>query len=512
MNHAAIPAILIMFMAACAAHCAVTPIWQPYDFEFRSDTRHDNPFFVPFEAEVTGPKGEKMVIPGFYDGNGVWKIRFSPTSKGDWTLRTSSTDSQLDGKSASIRSVGRKNPNNRGALKVDPAHPRHFIFEDGSRFFLMGYECDWLWALDMFNPKLPTINGFLSKLSNYGFNYMLLNVYAHDTNFRSGTTELRDYGPPPMFAWKGTNEEPVHDRLNLPFWQHYDRVMQTMLDHGFIAHIMITVTNKRVNWPERLSPEDDLYFRTVIARYGAFPNVVWDFSKESFKVRETDYKVKRVKFIHDTDPYNRLITLHDDMSAYESGVHGDRLDYLSDQNHRNLHETILKQREIKEWPVVNQEFGYEEPEDGRDWPYPKVIGAEEKIQRAWKIYMAGGYGAYYYVRTAWDIIHPNDNPRGYGYFKNLRDFFEGTRYWLMEPQSDLVSQGYCLANPGREYIVSQMEPGTFTLHIEGAGSALKAEWFNPLTGERKSAGRLRNGERTLTTPSGWEGMSVLHVR
>ena len=32
--------------------------------------------------------------------------------------------------------------------------------------------------------------------------------------------------------------------LNLPFWQHYDRVIQAMWERGLEAHIMIKVYNK----------------------------------------------------------------------------------------------------------------------------------------------------------------------------------------------------------------------------------------------------------------------------
>jgi len=122
--------------------------------------------------------------------------------------------------------------------------------------------------------------------------------------------------------------------------------------------------------------------------------------------------------------------------------------------------------------------------------------------------MAGGYGAYYYTYTAWDIIHPEHTPPGYAYFRNLRSFFEGTRYWTLEPHDELVGRGYCLASPGREYVVYQPEPGEFTLEMAGN---LSAEWLNPLTGERVPAGELRSGKHTLRTPSACPGPAVFHA-
>jgi hypothetical protein len=110
------------------------------------------------------------------------------------------------------------------------------------------------------------------------------------------------------------------------------------------------------------------------------------------------------------------------------------------------------------------------------------------------------------------VIRPDDNPPGYAYFKRLRDFFESTAYWLMEPADDLVSEGYCLANPGREYVAFLNRAGPFTLTLAGLKEPLAAEWYQPLSGQRVGAGRLGAGEHRLPPPDGWEGQpAVLHV-
>jgi hypothetical protein len=94
----------------------------------------------------------------------------------------------------------------------------------------------------------------------------------------------------------------------------------------------------------------------------------------------------------------------------------------------------------------------------------------------------------------------------------LREFFEGTGYWRMEPADALVSEGFCLAEPGREYIVFLDKPGRFTLNLEGLATEAKAEWFHPFTGQCRSAGTLGNGVQQLTPPDDWgEGPVVLHV-
>ena len=488
--------------AADAASASIqVPRWQPHDFVFRSDAAPDKPFQVQFSAEATGPDGVKFTLPGFYDGDGTWKARLAPTTEGQWSLQTHSSQPGLDRRKVSFVCVANPSPNIHGPLRVDPKNPRHFIFEDGSRYFLLGYECDWLWALDMKDPELKTANRFLDKLAASGFNYLILNVYAHDTSWRKGKTSEDDFGPPPMFAWEGSNEKPDHSRFNLAYWQHYDRIIDALNRRGVIAHVMIKVYNKMVNWPAKESAEEDMYFRWLIARYAAYPNIHWDFSKEANNEKDLDYKTGRVRFLRENDPYRRMITVHDDHATYDHEKYNHCLDYRSDQQHSNWHATLLEHRQQQVWPVVNVEFGYEHGLKGlSDKTYGVVQSPQEVCRRAWEVYMAGGYGVYYYTYTAWDVIRPDDTPPGYAYFKHLRDFFQGTEYWRMEPADGLVSEGYCLAEPGRQYVVFLNNARPFSLKLEGIAAPLKAEWFHPFTGKYHATGTLTTGTARLEPP------------
>jgi len=495
-----------------AAHAAV-PRWEPSELTFTSTTAHGNPFLVRFEATAAGPVGERLRLPGFYDGDRTWRLRFAPPAPGRWQIRTSSDDPQLDGQTRTVEAEAKPRPGVHGGLRVDPEHPHHFVFEDGTRYFLMGYECDWLWALDLGEDELRTLEPFLDKLAASGFNHVLMNAYAHDTAWCPGHSQPGDLGPPVLFAWEGTNERPDHTRFGLAYWQHYDRVIRAMHERGLIAHLMIKVYNKLVDWPAPGSPEDDLYFRWLVARYAAFPNVVWDFSKEGHNEPDAEYKLSRFRLLRQSDPYRRLITEHDDDDLYDRGVYDGLLDFRTDQQHGNWHETILAQRRRHRWPVLNAEFGYEHgPRGLEDRTYGVVQPPEEVARRAWEIAMGGGYPAYYYTYTAWDVIRPGDTPPGYAYFRHLRDFFARVGYWALEPADEVVNRGYCLARPGEEYVVYLEAAGPVTLQLAGAAGSLAAEWFSPLTGERRAAPDVRDGAVTLEPPPDWQDRPVaLHV-
>ena len=487
--------------------------WQPRDFSFSSKATPENPFALPFSAEVTGPNGLRLTVPGFYDGRGTWTVRIAPTEVGQWSLVTSSTDPVLDKQQVTFSCVPNPNGAVHGGLRIDSEHPSQFVYEDGTRFFPMGYECDWLWAMDSADPGLRTVNPFLDKISSHGFNFIILNTYAHDTSWRNGHTEDDDYGPPPLYAWEGSNDKPDHSRFNLAFWQHYDRVMDAMYRRGIVAHILLRVYNKQVNWPANGSAEDDLYYRWLIARYAAYPNVTWDLAKEANREKNLEYKLGRLRYFRANDPYHRLLTVHDDQANYDRGAYNDLVDYRTDQQHTEWRKVMLAHLAQRAWPVINAEFGYEcGPKGLSDKTYSLAQTAEEICRLGWEVYMAGGFGAYYYTYTAWDVIRPLDTPLGYEYFKHLHEFFAATDYWKMRPVEGVASDGTCLADDGREYVVFLNSAQPFTLTLHGLPGSLKGEWYQPLTGVRMGAGTIGAGVSELTPPTHWGSDPVaLHL-
>ena len=133
-----IAAAIIVFCGASsmAAEIAVER-WQPQDFAFAAAAQQGNPFAVSFSADVSGPGGIKLNVPGFYDGQGTWKVRVSPTAEGAWSLVThSQRRPNLDGKTAAFAcDRPRESAESTAAPRRMPGYPQHFVFEDGTRFF-----------------------------------------------------------------------------------------------------------------------------------------------------------------------------------------------------------------------------------------------------------------------------------------------------------------------------------------------------------------------------------------
>jgi hypothetical protein len=76
------------------------------------------------------------------------------------------------------------------------------------------------------------------------------------------------------------------------------------------------------------------------------------------------------------------------------------------------------------------------------------------------------------------------------------------------PSPSLCSTGYCLADPGHQYLVYQPDSGGFKLTV--AAGTYRAEWFDPVTGQATDGGTLVGaGQQSFTPPASFTADAVL---
>jgi hypothetical protein len=82
--------------------------------------------------------------------------------------------------------------------------------------------------------------------------------------------------------------------------------------------------------------------------------------------------------------------------------------------------------------------------------------------------------------------------------KGVWDFFDRIPFWRMKPRQDLVDNGYCLAEPGRMYLVYLEQPGTVTVDVtEGS---YRVKWINARRPADAREAGIIDGRRDLTSP------------
>jgi len=82
---------------------------------------------------------------------------------------------------------------------------------------------------------------------------------------------------------------------------------------------------------------------------------------------------------------------------------------------------------------------------------------------------------------------------------------------LTTPRDDLASTQYCLANPGKEYLVYLPDGGKVTLLLPEESGTFAVEWFNPRTGLNTEAETsIAQGKTELTAP--FSGDAILYMQ
>jgi hypothetical protein len=290
-------------------------------------------------------------------------------------------------------------------------------------------------------------------------------------------------------------------------------MMDALLENGIVAQLMLKVYNKGVNWPEKGSRDEARYFRYVAARYQAYPNLIWDFSKEARHESDKDLEENLIELVRTEDAYGHLTTAHDD-DPYEWDWRRNRtLDFRTEQKHSDYSAWIAFGREIRPRPVLNAEFGYEFGVDKLPThKHPNQVEWKTLLDRAYRIYFAGGYAVYYYNNTAWDVVKPDPEPPGMRRWQILKETMSSLPYWRMEPHNELAVGAACLMEPGGVFAF-YVSGDEIAVNLRGRGVPTPAEWIDTWSGARQSAGTLDPGLLMLHKPKSFaDAPAVLIVR
>src|SRR6266850_5051912 len=138
---------------------------------------------------------------------------------------------------------------------------------------------------------------------------------------------------------------------------------------------------------------------------------------------------------------------------------------------------------------------------------PKLLGSSTSYPMVWKNFMRGFNPIY--------LESGLTNPGG---DENVRDsmgyalkYSQLVDLSSMSPSSELCSSGYCLINPGREYLVYLPTGGTVRVDLSAASGSFVASWFSPVTGRTTSGGTVSAGIPILFT-SPIDGDAVLYLQ
>jgi hypothetical protein len=288
---------------ADAAHPAV-PKWNVFEVTLQGPST-GNPFIeVELSAAFT-LEHRTVQVDGFYDGSGIYKLRFMPDAEGDWSYSTSSNAPALYGKAGAFQCVAPES-GNRGPVSVRDGY--HFGYADGSPFVECGTTC-YAWAFQSEATQRQTIETLAASPFNKLRMCLFPKWYQHN------------HKEPPMYPFPRKDEVNDYSAFNVAYFQHFDRLIQELCRIGVQADLILFHPYDKWGYQSMPAEVDDRYLRYVVARFSAFRNVWWSLANE-YELLEAKTKTdwdRYARILAEYDAFDHLRSIHYCYRPYEYG-------------------------------------------------------------------------------------------------------------------------------------------------------------------------------------------------
>ncbi|MGH7977107.1 MAG: DUF5605 domain-containing protein, partial [Limisphaerales bacterium] len=334
---------------------------------------------VNFSAHFT--QGDSTIeANGFYDGDGIYRVRFMPETQGEWHYVTESFSAELNGKTGDFF-VTKPSLENHGPVHV--AHVYHFDYADGTPYRELGTTC-YAWTQQPEWLEEET----LKTLASSPFNKVRMLVFPKHYEWNTNEPILYPYESKDNFS---TTTNWNFTRFNPKFFQHLEQRILDLQKLGIQADVILFHPYDGGHWGFDRMPAaaDDRYLRYVVARLAAYRNVwwslanEWDFMKEK---NESDF-VRFGEIVSTNDPYHHLLSIHNGQKIFN-----DTLPWIT---HASIQNGLAVEcpacaelyRDVYRKPVVYDEVKYEGNIPNR-WGN---LSPQEMVFRFWNATIAGTY-------------------------------------------------------------------------------------------------------------------------
>lgn len=363
--------------------------WGVFEFEARGPSG-GNPFVdIQFGARFT--QGHRSVeVAGFYDGDGVYRVRFSPDMAGSWSYETTGPARELAGLTGGFECIPAK-AGNRGP--VGTAHRFHFQYADGTPYFPFGTTC-YSYG---FVPQ-PYQQETLENLKSAQFNKVRMCLppkplgkiepVAMPFERVRGAAPADAQGSMVSPEYKESTGQFDLARFNPAYFQHFERCVQDLLAANIQADVILFHPYDAWGFKSMGQEADDRYLRYAVARLSAYRNVWWSLANEYDLIKSKSMKDwdRLFRILDECDPSSRLRSIHYSRVMYDYSKPWCTHASLQAYDFEKSAERLMAWNK----PIVYDEIQYE-GNIARRWGN---LSPEEMTRRFWRAVVNGVYATH----------------------------------------------------------------------------------------------------------------------
>jgi len=343
--------------------------WKVHEISVKGPSS-GNPFLdVEFSANFTHDEMSKS-IKGFYDGNGIYKVRFMPDTEGTWSYVTQSNQKALDGIKGEFLCTPPA-PGNHGPVKVKDTF--RLAYADGTPHYSFG-TTSYAWVHQ--GDSLAEMT--LQTLSNGYFNKMRMCIFPKSYYWNKNEPLIYPFEGMPLTEWDFT-------RFNPEYFRNIERRIVQLDSLGIQADLIVFHPYDRWDFSKMEKEADERYILYIIARFAAYKNVWWSMANEFeyIKSKKNEDWDRIIEFFANNDPYQRLRGIHNGRRWYDH--HNPLITHLSIQN-SDTHDALKHSSNFGK-PAIFDECLYE-GNLPRGWGN---ISARTMVDKFWLGFMNGGH-------------------------------------------------------------------------------------------------------------------------
>ncbi|MCC8107149.1 MAG: DUF5605 domain-containing protein [Clostridiales bacterium] len=362
-------------------------------FELALPGYSDGNPFTDYEIKGTFQnEHEKVNCDGFYDGEGVYRIRFMPSFVGEYSYRISGSFSEQT--FTGVFTVTEPRKGNHGP--VHTVHTYHFAYADGTPYYSIGTTC-YVWHLQTDEQIQKT----LETLRKSAFNKIRFCIFPKHYAYNFGEPRSYPYEGMPMdsgvlttenfeqYFFKKEGNHFDYTRFRPEYFRHIEDCIFELQKLGIEADLIVMHPYDRWGFGCMTKEQDDLYWKYVVARFSAFRNVWWSLANEYDLLpdkQEADWE-RLAEILMEKDPYGHLRSIHNCKEFYDY-----RRSWITHCSIQRI-DLYRTAENVNEWrekygkPVVLDEIAYE---GNLKYGWGNITG-EEMLRRFWECACRGGY-------------------------------------------------------------------------------------------------------------------------
>lgn len=510
MNRTILYLLVITLLTACINGKGNKNIeqWDVFEVVLNGPSK-GNPYMEVELSALFKNSEEQIRVPGFYDGNGIYRIRFSPHIQGRWTYITESNSGELAKRKGDLICV-RPTGDNHGPINI--VNTFYLQYSDGTPFYSIGTTA-YQWTSVKQSIQAKTIE----TLKHSPFNKIRMCVFPKSYRYGNDTE-------PWMYPYKREGEENDLTRPEFKFFQNFDQRVKELMEMGIQADVILFHPYDSWGYSKMGKEMNERYIRYLVARISAYRNVWWSLANE--------WDVPRIKdtidwegigtLLQQEDPHQRLRGIHNWYGSEDHFYDHTRpwITHVSAQTSQFYN--VIKWRNQYKKPLLLDEMRYEgDVKSG--WGN---MSAEKMSSYFWMAGLSGGYPTHgdTYRNDSDDSTEVRwwakggslvgESPERIEYFRGLMDeapVKEMTPELVStEEPKNLNANIYIFSKKGEYYLAYVAEAGkTIELRLEGE-KEFKMEVIDTWNMQVTEQARVSPGTLSFTTTIPYTALRIYH--